>query len=85
MRFRIGNLNLTRTDFLIAIEYREGTPQREIISPLEVSLDYLLITPPSHHDHFKVRGLVVGLIGYGRESTNGIIALMKNLSIFIIS
>jgi hypothetical protein len=43
----------------------EGTFQREIISPLEVSLDYLLITPPSHRDHIKVRGFVVGLIGYG--------------------
>jgi hypothetical protein len=35
---------------------------------LEVSLDHLLITPPSHRDHLKVRGFVVGLIGNGRES-----------------
>jgi hypothetical protein len=58
-------------------------PQREIITPLEVSLDHLLITPPSHRDHLKVRGFVVGLIGYGQESTNAIIALTENLSRFI--
>jgi hypothetical protein len=32
---------------------------------LQVSLDHLLITPPSHRDHLQVRGFVVGLIGYG--------------------
>jgi len=50
---------------------------------LEVSLDHLLITPPSHRDHLKVRGFVVGLIGYGRKSTSTIIVLMENLSRFI--
>jgi hypothetical protein len=33
-------------------------PQREIISPLEVSQDYLLITPPSHFRLQKLGGWV---------------------------
>jgi hypothetical protein len=35
---------------------------------LEVSLDHLLITPPSHFTPQKVEGFVAGLIGNGRES-----------------
>jgi hypothetical protein len=38
-------------------------PQREILSPLEVSLDHLWATPPSHFTPQKVRGFVVGFTG----------------------
>jgi len=34
-------------------------PQGEIISPLEASLDHLLVTPPSHCCPQMVEGLVV--------------------------
>ena len=34
--------------------------QREIISPLEASLDHLLVTPPSHFKLQKVSGWVEG-------------------------
>jgi hypothetical protein len=45
-------------------------PLREFKTPLEVSHDHFLVTPPSH-PHFapqKFEGFVVGLIGNGRES-----------------
>ena len=36
----------------------------EILSPLEASLDHLLVTPPSHFTPQKAEGFVVGLITY---------------------
>ena len=38
----------------------EKNPQREILSPLEASLDQLWITPPSHFSFQKVKGFVEG-------------------------
>ncbi len=44
--------------FTIDPEDSAKHPQREILSPSEVSHDHLLITPPSHFTPQKVRGLV---------------------------
>ena len=50
-KFRMPNLEKTK---------QVGIPQREILSPLEASLDHFLITPPSHFMTQKVRGFVDG-------------------------
>jgi len=42
-------------------------PQREILSPLEASLDHLQTTPPSHIAPQKVKGSGVGLLATGRN------------------
>jgi hypothetical protein len=58
-------------------------PLREFGTPLEVSHDHFLVTPPSHCTLQKVKGLAVGLIGDGRESMTVILDQIGVLSIEI--
>jgi hypothetical protein len=64
-RFRIRVSKAINLEGLIKKDETGRHPQREILSPLEASLDHLLITPPSHFTPQKVRGWV------GRFFVNG--------------